>query len=94
MAEYMVRVELFKAEGDDYSDLHEGMSALGLERTVTFSDGKRHQLPIGTYFGSSAASTGELRDRVRSVANPQSPYKDAAIFVCQSADWSAWLYVD
>lgn len=94
MAEYFVRVELFSAKGDDYSDLHDGMAALGLNRTVRFDDGHEYRLPTGSYFGSSQLNSAQLRDRVRAVANPQSPHRNASVFVCQSSDWSAWLYVD
>ena len=94
MPQYLVRVELFGADGENYEILHEKMELLGLSRTITFSDGKNYALPIGTYFGSNQSSPTQLRDAVRSAANPQSPHKGAAVFVCQSSDWSAWLYED
>ena len=94
MANYMVRVELFKANGEDYSDLHEKMEAIGLKRTVVFDDGKTYDMPIGTYFGTSNLSTSVLRDRVKSISDPLSSRQSASIFLCrvQDQEWSAFLY--
>lgn len=96
MANYMVRVELFKAGGEDYSELHQKMEALGLKRTVLFDDGKPHAMPTGTYFGSSNLDLEPLRNRITAISNPLSPLKDAAIFVCLAQSnheqWSAFLY--
>lgn len=94
MAEYMARVELFRANGEDYADLHEKMAALGLKRTVKFDDGKTYDMPIGTYFGASALSTSALRDRVKSISDPLSSRGAASIFLCrvEGSEWSAFLY--
>ncbi|WP_275553679.1 type V toxin-antitoxin system endoribonuclease antitoxin GhoS [Mixta sp. Marseille-Q2659] len=93
MADYLVRVELFGAGGDEYQALHEAMSRLGFSRTMVFDQGEVMALPIGTYIGSSSHSTSTVRDLVKQVANPQST-KQAAIFVCRYDDWSAFLYRD
>ncbi len=91
MTDYMVRVELLKASWDDYEDLHAGMEALGLKKTVTFSDGSIRKLPIGTYYGSSNLEITALRERVRNLAIPLSAHGGPWIFVSQSETWSAWL---
>lgn len=91
MAEYTVRVELLKAGWEDYDDLHEGMEALGLKKTVTFPDGSVRKLPIGTYFGSSNLEITNLRERIRNLATPLSSPGGPWIFVSQSENWSAWL---
>lgn len=91
MAEYMVRVELLKASWDDYEDLHAGMEALGLSKTVTFSDNSIRKLPIGTYYGSSNLEITDLRERIRNLATPLSANGGPWIFVSQSETWSAWL---
>lgn len=94
MAEFIVRVELFGANGEGYEDLHGKMETLGLRRTVVFSDGKTYAMPIGTYFGASSLGVEPLRDRVAAFSKPLSPIKDAAIFACavQNQQWSAFLY--
>lgn len=91
MADYMVRVELLKAGWDDYEDLHVGMEALGLKKTVTFSDGSIRKLPIGTYYGSNSSEIGALREKIRNLATPLSAHGGPWIFVSQSETWSAWL---
>lgn len=91
MAEYMVRVELLKAGWDDYDDLHAGMEALGLKRTVIFEDGSVRKLPIGTYFGASNLGIHDIRDRVRVIATPLSAPAGPSILVSQSQLWSAFL---
>ncbi|TYK55987.1 type V toxin-antitoxin system endoribonuclease antitoxin GhoS [Pseudomonas synxantha] len=91
MADYMVRVELLKADWDDYEDLHKGMQILGFEKTVTFSDGSVRKLPIGTYFGPSNLEITTLREKIRNLATPLSSLGGPWIFVSQSETWSAWL---
>lgn len=94
MAQYLVRVELFGASANGYEDLHERMEALGQRRTVSFTGGVAHEMPAGTYFGSSNLDVQSLRDRVRAISASLSPLKDPAIFACQVKDqeWSAFLY--
>lgn len=90
MPEYMVRVEIFKADSEEYSDLHKALEALGLKRTVPGQNGLL-KMPPGTYFGSSSLSTHDLRERVKVIAAPFSSPVDPSVFVSQSSDWSAWL---
>lgn len=94
MPHYMVRVELFGAGADEYERLHANMDAIGIKREVVFTGGVRHQMPAGTYYGSNALDVTSVRDRVQRFANPLSPHKNAAIFVCEAKEnqWSAFLY--
>lgn len=91
MANFLVRVEIFNANSENYEALHKGMAGIGFSKTVTFTDGSLRDLPIGTYFGSSNSIPDIIRDQVKVVANPQSS-KAAAVFVAQVSDWSAFLY--
>jgi hypothetical protein len=50
MSLYTVRVELHSATAANYSSLHTAMAASGLGTTIQGSDGRRYQLPTGTYF--------------------------------------------
>ena len=95
MAYYMVRVELFGASSDDYERLHANMDAMGIEREVTFNDGTRCEMPSGSYYGSSHLDLQVVRDKIRAFANPLSPQKSAAVFVCEAKEnqWSAFLYL-
>jgi hypothetical protein len=94
MPHFMVRVELFGAGAEEYERLHANMDAMGIEREVVFTGGVRHQMPAGTYFGSSALGATAVRDKVQRFANPLFPHREAAIFVCEAKDnqWSAFLY--
>ncbi len=47
MANYMVRVEIFKADSEEYADLHKALEALGLKRTVQGDNGVL-RMPPGT----------------------------------------------
>nr|WP_150648167.1 hypothetical protein [Pseudomonas fluorescens] len=94
MAQYLVRVELFGASASGYEDLHEVMGAIGLKRTVTYSDGDVRSMPTGTYFGESSLDVTSLRDRINIISKPFSPSKAAAVFACsvQPHQWAAFLY--
>ena len=87
----MVRVELFRAEGEEYESLHERMKHLGLKRTVKFDDGLDYKLPIGTYFGSSNESIINFREKISTAADPLSSGR-AAVIVCDSNNWSGYLF--
>lgn len=90
MPNYLVRVEIFKADGEKYTGLHDGLEALGLKRTIQ-GDQAISKLPPGTYYGASHLDTQALRERVRAVAIPFSSPRDPAIIVSQSLEWSGWL---
>jgi len=90
MAEFLVRVEIFKANSEEYTGLHEGMEALGLKRTIQ-GDNAISKLPPGTYYGTSHLDVEALRERVRVVSTPFSLPRDPVIVVSQSSAWSGWL---
>ncbi|SIR83845.1 hypothetical protein SAMN05216509_5314 [Pseudomonas sp. B10] len=91
MAEYLVRVELFNANADDYNELHEKMKNKGLVRQIKSDGGVFYEMPSGTYFGSSELSALDLQVWVSGMADPHSSPKRAAVFVGQLSDWSAFL---
>lgn len=90
MPEFMVRVELFKADSEDYTDLHAALEQLGLKRTIQ-GDNQLLKMSPGTYFGTSTLTARTLREKVHAIATPYSHPYDPSVFVSQSADWSAWL---
>jgi len=73
MADYTVRVELYRASDEDYARLDTTMEKAGFSRFVTGGGGACYQLPTGEYSlaapaGESAwiqASTRELADAVK-----------------------------
>jgi len=94
MPQYLVRVELFGADSENYERLHANMDAMGIEREITFSDNSRRQMPAGAYFGSSNLNLTSVHEKIQKFADPLSPVKPAAIFVAATKDgeWSAFLY--
>ncbi|WP_449649169.1 type V toxin-antitoxin system endoribonuclease antitoxin GhoS [Rahnella aceris] len=91
MADFFIRVELFRADGDEYEKLHEKMQSLGFNKTVKFGDGKTYKLPTGSYMGVSGLNVNSVRTKVCEISNPLS-VGDAAVFVCEVSDWSAFLF--
>ncbi len=49
MPNFIARVELHRATGEDYEQLHANMSAKGYSRTIQGGDGNTYHLPTGTY---------------------------------------------
>lgn len=94
MAQYLVRVELFGADADNYERLHACMDVLGLFRTVKYPGSGQFEMPAGTYFGSCNSTKDELLAKIKAFATPQSPKKGPAIFLAQVAggDWTSSLY--
>ncbi|HDY6675888.1 type V toxin-antitoxin system endoribonuclease antitoxin GhoS [Klebsiella pneumoniae] len=91
MADYVVRVEIFDASGEDYENLHEAMASYGFKKTIVGDSGKERQLPTGTYVGNKSEAAHEVRDKIKDISNPFSS-KTPAIFVCRFDIWSAYLY--
>lgn len=59
MANYLARVELHDAKYEDYETLHEAMRKRGFVRTIVANDGKKYQLPTGTYVAEKTNATLE-----------------------------------
>ncbi|WP_115116577.1 hypothetical protein [Serratia marcescens] len=64
MASFTVRVELHKAEAEDYENLHEKMEAKGYSREITSSDGIRYKLPDAEYVADKNMTASQVRDEV------------------------------
>lgn len=93
MADYLVRVELFDADGEDYEKLHEAMQSIGFRKTIQAPVSKVRKLPTGTYVGASTSEVSDIRDAVRRISDPLSS-KSAAVFVCEFTNWASYLYSD
>ncbi|MDH0758046.1 hypothetical protein N5C70_15195 [Pseudomonas juntendi] len=90
MPDYLARVEIFRANSEEYVGLHEGMEALGLKRTIE-GQNAMNKLPIGTYYGYSDLDTQDLSKRVLEVARPFSLPSEPLVIVSQSLGWAGWL---
>lgn len=91
MANFFLRVELFKAGGEEYEELHRRLEKLGLNRKVILDDGELYALPPGTYFGESKLSAPDLRDSVLSAATSLSASSGPSIFLCLAEEYSVRL---
>ena len=84
MEKFTVRVELHKAESDDYEQLHEKMKSKGFSREITGSSGTTYHLPAAEYiYESSTESTGEVAGKVKKIAD--SIKNNSGVIVTQSA---------
>jgi hypothetical protein len=57
VANYLARVELHKATGEDYETLHEAMRKRGFARFILSSEKKKYRLPTGTYVAEGSTWT-------------------------------------
>lgn len=69
MARYTVRVELHKANSDDYETLHEYMKQEGFLRYITDEDGAKHQLPTAEYNISSKGDKRTVLNKAKQAAS-------------------------
>jgi hypothetical protein len=59
MAQFIVRVELQRATGEDYSRLHAAMEQCGFSRTIRGADGNTYVLPTAEYERAGEDLTGD-----------------------------------
>jgi hypothetical protein len=59
MANYVARIELHSATYDDYETLHAAAQRRGFSRMIVSNDGKKYQLPTGTYVAANTNATLE-----------------------------------
>ena len=59
MPQFIIRIELHGAKGEDYSKLHSAMGHHGFLRTITGNDGIVYLLPTAEYIRSGPSLTAE-----------------------------------
>ena len=71
MAQFIIRVELQRATGEDYSRLHSAMDQSGFSRTIRGADGNTYVLPTGEFERAGEDLTGDQvhSDAWRTVAS-------------------------
>lgn len=89
MAKILARVELHGASDASYNELHSLMSNIGFSKTITTDDGRRWELPSGTYVTQSNMPLIDIRENVSLIANSLST-SVASVWVCNYDD-SAWI---
>ncbi len=67
--QYMVRVEIHKADRETYDRLHAAMAAEFISRTMTGTrDGKNYHMPIGTYWTETAGDAWTVLEAAKRAA--------------------------
>jgi hypothetical protein len=69
MARYTVRVELHKADNDDYESLHEYMEEEGFLRYIVDNDGHKWRLPTAEYNSASKSDKYVVLGRAKRAAS-------------------------
>jgi hypothetical protein len=91
MASFTVRVELHRASGDHYDELHDGMEKHGYSREIT-TDRGTWRLPTAEYNleGSSMNAT-EVRDQALEIAMGVKASPKPWVFVTEAKEraWSS-----
>ncbi|MDC9591699.1 DUF2622 domain-containing protein [Xenorhabdus sp. XENO-10] len=83
MAQFTVRIELHKADSDDYDTLYEKMKAKGFTKTITADSGTRYYLPSAEYdYSSNAKNRSDVLDLAYGIA--KSVKKDPSVLVTES----------
>lgn len=70
MAKFTTRVELHKANSDDYDTLHEEMENEGFTRTITDTDtNEEFHLPEAEYNYEGNTTKGDVLDKAKKAAD-------------------------
>ena len=74
MAQFITRVELYEAKGEDYARLHAAMDGRGFKRTIVLEDDSVCLLPTAEYLLLSSSLTtqqvlGEAQSAARTVSS-------------------------
>ncbi len=91
MANYTIRLQLVEKPGEEvYEDLHTRMETGGFLRTISGVNPQGAKvtpnLPHGTYYGSSDATSQEVRDWAKNHA--KEAWGKSLVFVAQTSTWS------
>ncbi|QIF97645.1 DUF2622 domain-containing protein [Proteus terrae] len=92
MANFIVRIELYNADYDDYESLHQKMEGIRFYRKIKYPNGKEYDLPNGTYFGVSSQTASQLLESITRISKPLSKLKGPSIFIGAFGDWASSLY--
>jgi len=87
MARYTVRVELHRADSDDYDLLHEYMEAEGFLRYIVDGDDIRHRLPTAEYNISSSGDKDAVLKRAKQAASQTNKKYMVLVTVSDGRTW-------
>jgi hypothetical protein len=82
MAQFTVRVELHRADEDDYETLHDAMERRGFSRLITSDDGEVYHLPWAEYNMQDSVTRAQVLTLAKAAANETG--KNYAVLVTES----------
>jgi hypothetical protein len=86
MAAFITRVELHRANEDDYRLLHTEMRGRGFSKSVTSSDGGAYLLPPGDYNYEADVEITAIKEAATSAVNVTG--RQGTVFVAEYVRWS------
>ncbi|MBS0971889.1 hypothetical protein [Serratia rubidaea] len=87
MASFTVRVELHRADSEDYENLHEKMGEKGYSREITGSNGKKYKLPDAEYVAIKNMAEVDVVNEVKGIAEK---VKSAPSILVTKSEGRAW----
>jgi len=93
MAQFIVRIELHGAKGEDYSKLHSAMGHHGFLRTLTGTDGIVYLLPTAEYIRFGLGLTA-AKVRADAVAGAFTVSGKFAVLVAETNGPITWSGLD
>ena len=92
MPQFMIRVELYGANGEDYLRLHAAMDGRGFQRTIVLEDDSVCMLPTAEYLLlSSSLTTQQVLNEVQSAARTVSNSFGVVAVEVAEAPWVSGL---
>lgn len=78
--QFMVRVEIHKADRETYESLHAAMAVESISRVMTGAqDGKKYHMPIGTYWAETTGDAWTVLEAAKRAALPLDPRAEIAV---------------
>lgn len=92
MPQFMIRVELYGANGEDYLRLHAAMDGRGFQRTIVLEDDSVCMLPTAEYLLlSSTLTTQQVLNEAQSAARTVSSSFGVVAVEVAEAPWVSGL---
>ena len=88
MAQFMVRVELYGADEDDYETLHKAMEGEGFSRQISSADDVLYHLPTAEYYREGELSKQDVLDEAKDAVAKTKKKGGILVTRARSFKWS------
>lgn len=88
MATFTTRVELHRANDDDYEILHAAMEQRGFSRLITSDDGVTYHLPTAEYNYLGSETRSQVLDLAKAAASETSRKFAVLVTESKARSWS------